>query len=117
MKYTIRKGWVHMAHSELSRSNTKQITKRNNLWFIVIGLFILFVLSYIFISFYYNTHFYMNTIINGVDVSNMTVEEAEEVIQKEFRNYSLRLVGRNDLTSQINGEDFNIRAKFDGSLE
>ena len=106
-----------MANTELSRSNTKQIKMKNRLLFIVIGLFILFTLSYIFISVYYNTHFYMNTIINGVDVSNMTVEEAEGVIQEEFKNYSLRFEGRNDLTIQIHGEDFGIYAKFDGSLE
>ena len=44
--------------------------------------FILLVISYISISLYYNTHFYMNTTINGIETSNMTVEQAEEVIQR-----------------------------------
>ena len=39
------------------------------------------------------------------------------MIQKEFKSYSLSLVGRNDLTDQLNGRDFNIYARFDGSLE
>ena len=59
----------------------------------------------------------MNTIINGIDVSNMTVEQAEEAIQEQFRSYSLSLKGRNGLTGQIHGEDFDISAIFDGSLE
>lgn len=59
----------------------------------------------------------MNTIINGVDTSNMTVEQAEEAIQEQFKSYFLRLEGRNDLASQIHGEDFDIHAIFDGTLE
>ena len=59
----------------------------------------------------------MNTIINEVDASNMTVEQIEEAIQEQFKGYSLSMEGRNDLTSQIHGEDFDIHAKFDGSLE
>ena len=89
----------------------------NKLLIIIIGLFLLIILVPLFISFYYNIHFYMNTIINGIDVSNMTVEQAEEAIQEQFRSYSLSLKGRNGLTGQIHGEDFDISAIFDGSLE
>ena len=106
-----------MGNNSLSESNTEKIASKNKLLFIIIGLFALFILSYILISFYYNTHFYMNTIINGVNTSNMTVDQAEEAIQEQFKGYSLGLEGRNDLTSQIHGEDFDIHAKFNGSLE
>ena len=63
-----------MGNNSLSESNTGHIASKNKLLFIIIGIFSLFILSYILISFYYNTHFYMNTIINGVNTSNMTVE-------------------------------------------
>ncbi|MFY9178028.1 MAG: L,D-transpeptidase family protein [Caldicoprobacterales bacterium] len=107
-----------MANNLVRTRNNRQIRVKNKLLLsAVIGLFILLIMAYLFVSFYYNTHFYMDTIINGVDVSNMTLEEAEAVIQEEFRTYSLRFEGRNNLTAQIDGGDFNIRAKFDGSLE
>lgn len=106
-----------MGNNLLSENKTDIMTRKRKLLFIMAGIFILLVISYISISLYYNTHFYMNTTINGIETSNMTVEQAEEVIQKEFKSYSLSLVGRNDLTDQLNGRDFNIYARFDGSLE
>ncbi|HZJ57864.1 MAG TPA: L,D-transpeptidase family protein [Clostridia bacterium] len=106
-----------MNNNSLSKNNTRLITTKKKLLFITAGLFILCIISYTSISLYYNTHFYINTVINGVDTSNMTVEQAEEAIQEQFKNYSLSLNGRNDLTEQIQGRDFNIYAKFDGSLD
>ena len=91
-----------MANNLVRTRNNRQIRVKNKLLLsAVIGLFILLIMAYLFVSFYYNTHFYMDTIINGVDVSNMTLEEAEAVIQEEFRTYSLRFEGRNNLTAQI----------------
>ncbi len=106
-----------MGNISLFKNNTEQKARKNVLLYIIIGVFSVLILSYILISFYYNTHFFMNTIINGVDTSNMTVEQAEKAIQEEFRTYFLSLVGRNDLTAQINGKDFDIHARFDGTLE
>ncbi|NLJ67022.1 MAG: L,D-transpeptidase family protein [Clostridiales bacterium] len=105
-----------MGKDLLSENKTNIITKRK-LLFIMAGFFIILVISYISISLYYNTHFYMNTTINGLDISNMTAEQAEELIQEEFKGYSLNLTGRNDLTDQLHGRDINIYARFDGSLE
>ena len=106
-----------MGNYPLSERNTKKTTPKNGLLIIILGLFTFLILSYIVIGIYYNTHFYRNTIINGTDTSNMTVEQAEEAIQEQFKAYSLKLEGRNDLSGQIHGEDFNIHAKFDGRLE
>lgn len=106
-----------MGNNLSSEKNIEKTETKNKLVFIIIGFFALFILAYILIGFYYNTHFYMNTIINGVDTSNMKVEQAEEMIQEYFKNYSLSLKGRNDLTGKIDGRDFDIHAKFDGSLE
>ena len=108
-----------MENNIASVRGTEQTVSKNKLIIIisVIGLFFLITSLYFLISFYYTTHFFMNTTINGVDVSNMSVEQAEDAIQKQFKNYSLSLEGREGLTDQIQGKDFNIHAKFDGSLE
>lgn len=106
-----------MENYSLNIDNNKEKTLKKTLLFVIIGFVSLLILLYILMSFYYNTHFYMNTVINGVDTSNMTLEEAEEAIQKQFKTYSLTLEGRNDLTSQIHGEEFGMHAVFDGSLE
>ncbi len=105
-----------MGNYSLNISN-KGKTLKKTLMFVIIGFVSLLILSYILISFYYKTHFYMNTVINGVDTSNMTLEETKDVIQEQFKTYSLTLEGRNDLTSRIYGKDFDMHALFDGNLE
>jgi hypothetical protein len=71
---------------------------------------------YIILCLYYNNHFYMNTKINGVKVSNMTVGQVEEAINKEINSYSLTLKGRNELTTRIDGRNIDLHTLFDESL-
>ena len=97
-------------------SNNIKKTPKKILLFVIIGFVSLLILLYVFISLYYNTHFYMNTIINGVNTSNMTLEEVEAVIQAQVKTYSLTLEGRNKLTDRIYGEDFDLHTVFDKSL-
>src|SRR5690606_39626480 len=97
-----------MGNYSLNTNNNKGKALKKTPLFVIIGFVFLLSLLYILSSLYYNTHFHMNTVINGVDTSNMTLKEAEDVIQEQFRTYSLTLEGRNDLTSQIYGEDFNM---------
>lgn len=106
-----------MGDYSLNINNNKEKALKRTPLFVIIGFVSLLVLLYIVMALYYNTHFYMNTVINGVDTSNMTLEEAEDVIQEQFKTYTLTLKGRNDLNSRISGRDFNIHAVFDGSLE
>ena len=68
---------VRCGNNLLSENKTDIMTRKRKLLFIMAGIFILLVISYISISLYYNTHFYMNTTINGIETSNMTVEQAE----------------------------------------
>lgn len=78
-------------------------------------LFVL-LLFYILISFYYKERFYLNTMVNGVSVSNMTVSEVEEVINQQKRSYVLTLKGRNNLIEEIKGEDIDLITIFDDTL-
>ncbi|NLC42870.1 MAG: L,D-transpeptidase family protein [Clostridiales bacterium] len=106
-----------MRNHSLKESNIKQTAVEVKPLFIIFGLILLLLLSYILISLYYNTHFYMKTTINGTDTSNMTVEQADEAIQAEFKSYSLKLEGKNNLSSVVHGEDFELHSNYDGKLE
>ena len=106
-----------MGNHSLQESNTKQTAVKVKPSFIIFVLLTLLILSYILISFYYNTHFYMKTTINGTDTSNMTVEQVDEAIQAQFKTYSLKLEGKNSLSSEICGEDFDLHVNYDGRLE
>jgi hypothetical protein len=112
-------GYTNM-ESSLTRAaiNKQQTASRNKvITIILISFFSFIAFSFFLINYYYSNHFFMNTIINGVDVSNMTAEQAEMAIQEQLKRYTLTLEGRNDLTAQIQGKDFNIHAKFDENLE
>lgn len=90
----------------------KQRTGKILLWIAapVLGL-------YLIISLYYNSHFFINTKINGVKVSNMTVGQVEKALKKEIDSYSLTLSGRNDLKTRIDGRNIDLHTIFDGSLK
>jgi hypothetical protein len=101
---------------QILKQNSKRNYKKKLFLLGFTGLFLILLLTYLIISSYYDNHFYYNTIINGVNVSNMTVEQAEKSINEEVRSYLLPIYGRNDVRDVIFGDDINLHAVFDGSL-
>ncbi len=99
-----------------NKKNNKKNYKKKLFYLGLTGLLLLLLLTYLIISFYYKDHFYNKIIINGVSVSNMTVEQAEKAINEEVRSYLLPINGRNDVKDVIFGDDINLHAVFDGSL-
>ncbi len=77
---------------------------------------LILIIGYVFASFYYDTHFYKETMINGVDVSNLSLEQTEEVINDKIKSYVLTLNGRNNMSEQILGSDINLHAEFNGGI-
>jgi len=82
-----------------------------------VGVFSSVLLVYLFLSFYYNNHFYNNTMINGIDTSNMTVNQAEDAINAQVKSYILTLEERSGLSDQIYGENIDLHTTFDGSIK
>ncbi|ROR26360.1 putative peptidoglycan binding protein [Mobilisporobacter senegalensis] len=80
------------------------------------GLLLPLLILYFLLSIYYNKHFYNNTMINGVNASNMTVKQVEIAINKQVNSYILTLEERNNKSEQIYGGDFELYAVFDGML-
>lgn len=97
----------------------KKAKKKSRQILIIVNLVLWSVLIFIYLyfAFYYKKHFYTNTIINGVNTSNMTVKEAEEAINAEVKSYVLLLEERNDMQEQITGTDIDLHTIFKGSLE
>ncbi len=65
----------------------------------------------------YETVFFPQTMINGMDASEKTVEEMEELILSGVEDYALTIVKRGGETEQIRGADIGLHSEFDGSLE
>lgn len=107
-----------MTKKSLEQNNKRENKSTNEkiLLYGGIALFSTLLLMYLLISIYYNNHFYKNTVVNGVNASNMTDNQVEETINAQIKSYILTLDGRNDLTDLIYGNDINLNSVFDGSL-
>lgn len=80
---------------------------------ITIPLFII-VLVYIMVAVYYSGHFFPGTHINGLDCSNMSVEEVVATLEEEDNSYSLRLLERDDQQELLSSEDIGFVASYEG---
>ena len=93
-------------------------SKNRRLLIIVITVTLFAVLcTYVGISTYYKEHFFRNTVINGVNVSHMTVEEAEKAINAQVRSYSLTISQRKDRKELITGDHIDLHSVFNDSLD
>lgn len=65
----------------------------------------------------YRTVFFPNTVVNGIDVSQKTVEEVQNLVASRMEEYILTIVGRGGVEEKITGEEVGLHYVFDGSLE
>lgn len=65
----------------------------------------------------YREIFFPNTVINGVDCSEMTVSEVEQRIQDSIDHYTLELNFRGGETQTITGSDFNYTYVPNGGVQ
>ena len=89
-----------------------------------LGILILLVLlcggaaaGYVMVSQYYENHFFEHTYINGIDVSDLTVREAESLIASEAENYQITLTERNGETETIDGQQIGYQFVSDGETQ
>lgn len=73
--------------------------------------------TYLGMGFYYLDHFMENTIVNGMDVSDMTVEQVEERIASQVENYEITLVEKDGKQEKINGEQIDYHFVSGGEIQ
>ncbi len=59
-------------------------------------------------AWYYSSHFFFNTTISGSDCSNMTVDEANEKVRADIKDYKLALIEKGGTTEEIVGNDISL---------
>lgn len=67
-------------------------------------------------AWYNKDKFYRGTVINQVDCSGLTAEQAQELIRKSVEEYALTLKFRGGISEQIRGEDIDYTYIPDGSV-
>jgi len=75
---------------------------------VVISLSILAAV-YLGLSLYFTNHFHFGSIINGINVSGKTVEEAESKLSSEINLYTLELDERGNVTEKIKAADIGLK--------
>ena len=73
--------------------------------------------TYLGIGISYMDRFFEDTTINGIDVSGMTVQEAEAAIADTVENYEIILKGRNGSQETIGAEQIGYRFVSNGEVQ
>ncbi|HEY9575335.1 MAG TPA: L,D-transpeptidase family protein [Lachnospiraceae bacterium] len=88
---------------------------------ITIGIFIGFILivagAYAGAAYYFKSHFYSGSKVNGVNVSEKTVEEAEKLVNDKLKEYSLTIEGRNQKILTITGNQIDLNYVADDTIQ
>lgn len=105
----------------MQKNNNRQRVRKqqwDKVLMICAGILIsILLLAYLGISWFYKDHFYSKTFINGVDCSNLTVEQAKEKIAHEVDTYVLSISERNDITEEIVGSQIGLELIFNLNFE
>lgn len=72
---------------------------------------------YLGISIYFTNHFYFGTVLNGINVSGKTAEEADKLMASKIESYSLQLIERGDTQEQIESADLGLKYNSDGKIQ
>lgn len=68
------------------------------------------------VSYYYSNKFFEGTYINGINCSNKTAYEVEQLIASSVEDYSIEVAARNQETQTISGSQINYRYMSDGEV-
>lgn len=74
------------------------------------------VSTYVLIAMYFEDHYFYNTVIGGEDYSYKTPVEAEYLIYESLADYSLEIMGREEMKDTILPDEIHMEYIFGDSL-
>lgn len=80
-------------------------------------IFLAGITIYIIIGFNYKTHFLPGTEVFGIDISEKTIIEAEEMIQNGISSHTIAIVTKDGEEEQITGYEYELTYVSDGKLQ
>ena len=84
---------------------------------ILLGLLLIVFGLYAGVSKRYESMFLPGSTVNGVDVSGMTVSQAERALEDSQGEYALTLLERDSVTETITGAEIDLNLSFNGKLD
>ena len=73
--------------------------------------------TYTMIASHYTEHFFENTTINGINVSDLNVKEAEALIAAQAEDYSIQVLTREGNQELITGEEIGYKFVSGGEVQ
>ncbi len=97
------------------------MSKRKKLIIIICAIASLLLIVFLCLNHYFtnkfSSEFYPNTSVNNIDISNMTLSEAESQLSKATENYSISFDTGKSSPEIINGSDFSYEFTGEKELE
>ena len=92
---------------------------RNLVGMLMLLILLILILAgvYVFGVRHFRTHFFPNSHINGIQVGEMTVEDAKYAIQNRIRDYTLTVQERGGITETITGDQIYMQYADDGKIQ
>ena len=73
--------------------------------------------AYVFCGIYFKNHFYPGTVINGHEVSGMTVEDVKSTLQSSIDTYTLTIAERDKKTETLTAADVGMTYQDDKKID
>ena len=110
-----------LSEEQYSKNQAVRYKKRRGIPLIIAAAFFLILAAIWLYQYYafYNSHFLPETYINGVNVSGLTVEEAEEAIQEEMevKFYTLYIEGKDGKNDTLIGNTSGINVAVSDDMK
>ena len=72
--------------------------------------------GYLGTAVYFRSHFLPSTVLNGLDVSGKTAEEAEAMVTEQIDGFAITLLERNGKEELLKGADISLKPEFGDSI-
>ncbi|MBF8808656.1 MAG: L,D-transpeptidase family protein [Enterococcus lacertideformus] len=82
----------------------------------VLGVMLIFIGFYAYRSTYYTKHFLPNTVINSINVSNLTVEQANDKLKDTYSNKKISIEENGKVWEQIAKSELGYKDDFSSDL-
>ena len=94
--------------TEVEVKETGKTGKRKKLLYAAAGITGIVALAYLGTAAFFGSHYLPRTVMNGHDISGMTVEQAESLLREDVGAYELSLTGITGETENIKGTEVSM---------
>ena len=102
-------------------SNRRRRHKKNKNTKLILGSIaavgIVAVGGYALGSTYYSKHFLPNTQVEAVEISNMSLEQAQKTMDDQHKNQTFQIKLDNQVVKEFKKSDFGMESNFKATLE